>query len=143
MVWWLAFENKPFQFWREIWIQVVVILLQLYIQLERKKCIKINFPEIIHQIEVCKFQEFSAYSKALEICLYKYVCTYILPTMSNNVPTRILYSAHKICGKKHAIGYIHKLLFWTWRIRLFQFPLISFKPCYFFYFYKFISWYRN
>ena len=76
----------------------------------KKKCIKINFPEIIHQIEVCKFQEFSAYSKALEICLYKYVCTYILPTMSNNVPTRILYSAHKICGKKHAIGYIHEIL---------------------------------
>ena len=31
MIWWLAFEKKPFQFWREIWIQVVVILLQLYI----------------------------------------------------------------------------------------------------------------
>ena len=30
MIWWLAFEKKPFQFWREIWIQVVVILLQLY-----------------------------------------------------------------------------------------------------------------
>ena len=28
---WLAFEKKPFQFWREIWIQVVVILLQLYL----------------------------------------------------------------------------------------------------------------
>ena len=31
MIWWLAFEKKPFQFWQEIWIQVVVILLQLYI----------------------------------------------------------------------------------------------------------------
>ena len=31
MIWWLAFEKKPFQFWREIWIQVVAILLQLYI----------------------------------------------------------------------------------------------------------------
>ena len=30
MIWWLAFEKKTFQFWREIWIQVVVILLQLY-----------------------------------------------------------------------------------------------------------------
>ena len=30
MIWWLAFEKKPFQFWQEIWIQVVVILLQLY-----------------------------------------------------------------------------------------------------------------
>ena len=30
MIWWLAFEKKPFQFWREIWIQVVIILLQLY-----------------------------------------------------------------------------------------------------------------
>ena len=30
MIWWLAFQKKPFQFWREIWIQVVVILLQLY-----------------------------------------------------------------------------------------------------------------
>ena len=30
MIWWLAFEKKPFQFWREIWIQVIVILLQLY-----------------------------------------------------------------------------------------------------------------
>ena len=30
MIWWLAFEKKPFQFWLEIWIQViVVILLQL------------------------------------------------------------------------------------------------------------------
>ena len=32
MIWWLAFEKKPFQFWREIWIQVVVILSQLYLQ---------------------------------------------------------------------------------------------------------------
>ena len=32
MIWWLAFEKKPFQFWREIWIQVVVILLHLYEQ---------------------------------------------------------------------------------------------------------------
>ena len=31
MIWWLVFEKKPFQFWRKIWIQVVVILLQLYI----------------------------------------------------------------------------------------------------------------
>ena len=30
MIWWLAFDKKPFQFWREIWIQVVVILLQLW-----------------------------------------------------------------------------------------------------------------
>ena len=30
MIWWLVFEKKPLQFWREIWIQVVVILLQLY-----------------------------------------------------------------------------------------------------------------
>ena len=30
MIWWLAFEKKPFQFWQEILIQVVVILLQLY-----------------------------------------------------------------------------------------------------------------
>ena len=30
MIWWLALEKKTFQFWREIWIQVVVILLQLY-----------------------------------------------------------------------------------------------------------------
>ena len=33
MIWRLAFEKKPFQFWREIWIQVVVILLQLYLQI--------------------------------------------------------------------------------------------------------------
>ena len=32
MIWWLAFEKRPFQFWRKIWIQVVVILLQLYLQ---------------------------------------------------------------------------------------------------------------
>ena len=30
MIWWLVFEKKPFQFWRYIWIQVVIILLQLY-----------------------------------------------------------------------------------------------------------------
>ena len=30
MIWCLAFEKKPFQFWRKIWIQVVVILLLLY-----------------------------------------------------------------------------------------------------------------
>ena len=28
---WLAFEKKPFQFWREIWIQAIFILLQLYV----------------------------------------------------------------------------------------------------------------
>ena len=33
MIWWLAFDKKPFQFWRQIWIEVVVILLQLYILL--------------------------------------------------------------------------------------------------------------
>ena len=26
MIWWLPFEKKSFQFWREIWIQVIVIL---------------------------------------------------------------------------------------------------------------------
>ena len=31
IIWWLVFEKKPFQFWREIWIQVVVIVLQLYL----------------------------------------------------------------------------------------------------------------
>ena len=31
MIWCLAFEKKPFQFWLEIWFQVVVILLQLYL----------------------------------------------------------------------------------------------------------------
>ena len=30
MIWCLAFKKKPFQFWQEIWIKVVVILLQLY-----------------------------------------------------------------------------------------------------------------
>ena len=34
MIWWPAFEKKPFHFWPEIWIQVVVILLQLYMHLE-------------------------------------------------------------------------------------------------------------
>ena len=32
MIWWLAFEKKSFQFWWEIWIQVIVILLQLYLE---------------------------------------------------------------------------------------------------------------
>ena len=32
MIWWLAFEKKPSQFSRDILIQVVVILLQLYIE---------------------------------------------------------------------------------------------------------------
>ena len=31
MIWWLAFEKKPFHFWQKIWIQVTVILLQLYL----------------------------------------------------------------------------------------------------------------
>ena len=30
VIWLLIFEKNPFQFWREIWIWVVVILLQLY-----------------------------------------------------------------------------------------------------------------
>ena len=38
MIWRLEFEKKPFQIWREIWIQVVVILLQLYLV--------INSPEL-------------------------------------------------------------------------------------------------
>ena len=29
-LWLLMFEKKSFQFWREIWIQVLIILLQLY-----------------------------------------------------------------------------------------------------------------
>ena len=37
MIWWLAFEKKPFQFRREIWIQVVVILLQLYLVIWKSK----------------------------------------------------------------------------------------------------------
>ena len=28
IMWWLIFEKKSFQFWREIWIQVLVMLLQ-------------------------------------------------------------------------------------------------------------------
>ena len=32
MIWWLAFEKEPFQFWLEMWIQVVLILLQLKFQ---------------------------------------------------------------------------------------------------------------
>ena len=40
MIWCLALEKKPFQFWREICIQVVVILLQLYIHLIFHKIIK-------------------------------------------------------------------------------------------------------
>ena len=31
IIWWLIFEKRPFQFWREIWIWVVVILSKLYI----------------------------------------------------------------------------------------------------------------
>ena len=34
MIWWLIFEKMPFLFWREIWIQVIVILLQLYFAAE-------------------------------------------------------------------------------------------------------------
>ena len=37
MIWWLVFEKKPFQFWWEIWIQVVVILLQLYLVIWKSK----------------------------------------------------------------------------------------------------------
>ena len=42
IIWWLIFEKKSFQFWREIWIWVVVILLQLYclmLVLMNKNCI--------------------------------------------------------------------------------------------------------
>ena len=30
IVWWLILRNKPLRFWREIWVQVILILLQLY-----------------------------------------------------------------------------------------------------------------
>ena len=30
ILWWLSFEKKPFQFWQDIWILVLVILLALY-----------------------------------------------------------------------------------------------------------------
>ena len=33
ILWWLIFEKKQFLFWREIWIQVLLILLHLYIAL--------------------------------------------------------------------------------------------------------------
>ena len=49
MIWWLAFEKKPFQFWREIWIQIVVILLQLYLHQERNW----NAPMyIVHSMQI-------------------------------------------------------------------------------------------
>ena len=40
MIWWLAFEKKLFQFWREIWIQVLDILLQLYARMHNQAKIK-------------------------------------------------------------------------------------------------------
>ena len=57
MIWWLALEIKPFQFWREIWIQVVVILLQLnsffiWLQLifDQKPCFLGPIKLLIHDL---------------------------------------------------------------------------------------------
>ena len=61
MIWWLVFEKKSFQFWREIWIQVVVILLQLYICMQyifymlSLKISKIIMIFICFIIEACVF----------------------------------------------------------------------------------------
>ena len=37
MIWWLPFEKEPFLFWREIWTQFVVSLLQLYVAVKTQK----------------------------------------------------------------------------------------------------------
>ena len=42
IIWWLIFEKKPYQFWREIWIWVVVILLQLYKNAEIESIIQLK-----------------------------------------------------------------------------------------------------
>ena len=36
--WWLIFEKKPFQFWREIWICVIVILLYVTVITNKGLC---------------------------------------------------------------------------------------------------------
>ena len=51
MIWWLAFEKNPFQFWREIWNQVVVILLQLYLYIEFYQTD--NLPRLIFWVIIC------------------------------------------------------------------------------------------
>ena len=39
LIWWLLFKKEPNQFWREIWIEVLVILLQLYQKVGPKRAI--------------------------------------------------------------------------------------------------------
>ena len=60
MIWWLAFEKKPFWFWREIWIQVIVILLQLYnskIRFTRGNCARMRTK---FKLDFDHFLQFSA-----------------------------------------------------------------------------------
>ena len=53
MICWLAFEKKPFQFWREIWIQVVVILFCANAILRFSvSCL----PKICHGLKMTKYQ---------------------------------------------------------------------------------------
>ena len=53
-MYWLIFEKKPFQFWREIWIWVVVIFLQLYYHDFAKSWLQPPFTFPRQSIFLCK-----------------------------------------------------------------------------------------
>ena len=58
-----AVEKKPFQFWREIWIQVLVILLQLYMPKFGGDAMSLYSPAALRIWLVCRCLTLSKYEK--------------------------------------------------------------------------------
>ena len=89
--WWLTFETKPFQFWLEIWIQVLVILLQLY---QTKNCAKhatVHFNCFIFSTYV-SWKYIEKLSKIINCSQkrkysYKFICTHIYFQSMNHLFT--------------------------------------------------------
>ena len=70
----VIFEKKPIQFWQQIWIQILVILLQLYLRYSLKLCqyLKMILPtqsllydEVLHKIWVLIYNRLAVHIHTL------------------------------------------------------------------------------
>ena len=64
---WLIFEKKPFPFCREVWIQVLVILLQLYLVIFFHPSLRFEYLHVVFKIESLK-KKWIRYFFCLESC---------------------------------------------------------------------------
>ena len=86
MIWWLAFEKKPFRFWREIWIQIQQIQLSIMIPNFWQILISL-FLETQNYFSPCQFQvkiylilynlKWYSTTRVMLLCTYFIlICTY-------------------------------------------------------------------